>query len=652
LVELLPEAQKALAAAVTDAQMAFRGSVEGVKRLINDLYTGRDPVSGGLPTGGIPWGTTITDPTSTQKWVYPQVGANLAQARTQQLVTELVPAVPAFHVEALTAEATHLVEEQAVVMPWLAKSSGLRRAMRKTAMNGLLGSHFGVKVCINPSELIENRIRFEAIPSSHCGYEPQHRRFYWHQYATQYSDLKHKPKVNKSNPEPKPWDIVQVTEVYHRGFAYTGKKCPMSVFVSLGEAEVAERIYVANSPTQRQQALGDYVTTVELPTCPLYIDQFLDPAPGEDISPPEVASWIPVLRSIHADLRQLEGEVGKINDVVFLEKGAFDDTDIAAMRDNPSGTTLYVEVRADNAMGEYTGVSHKGRPMERNSAINEILASIQYHMQLLDEVVGVSSLDRGVAANPRKSATEAGAIVQANNRRTRSRLTIIADAFSALGGILYQFLPDAFPSGEIVIPLANNLNRRIALPDPAIARMSFRVEAVELGNLSKQGQVETHAASISLLSNIRQQAPDLVPPGLLISETQKYLRALGNNAAADMLKTPLHMEGPQQRILNYVYGRTNEIPVYPQDDHEQFMAAYQQEILNAATQPGSAIPIGEIQSALMQHQGLISQRPRPAEPQSPVPGFNAQGQLGAGAMGPDGIPVDQIQELSLNSLRA
>jgi hypothetical protein len=59
-----------------------------------------------------------------------------------------------------------------------------------------------------------------------------------------------------------------------------------------------------------------------------------------------------VLRSIHADLRQLEGEVGKINDVVFLEKGAFDDTDIAAMRDNPSGTTLYVEVRADNAMGE------------------------------------------------------------------------------------------------------------------------------------------------------------------------------------------------------------------------------------------------------------------------------------------------------------
>jgi len=181
--------------------------------------------------------------------------------------------------------------------------------------------------------------------------------------------------------------------------------------------------------------------------------------------------------------------------------------------------------------------------------------------------------------------------------------------------------------------------------------MSFRVEAVELGNLSKQGQVETHAASISLLSNIRQQAPDLIPPGLLISETQKYLRALGNNAAADMLKTPFNMEGPQQRILNFVYGRTNEIPVYPEDDHEQFMAAYQAEIQAAAMQPGSSIPVGEIQQALASHQGYLAQRPQPAEPQSPVPGFNAQGALNNGAMGLDGIPVDQIQDLALNSIR-
>jgi len=647
----LPEkTHKALASAVVAAQASFKGSVQGVKRLINDLYTGRDPASGGLPDGGIPWNSTI-DPTSTQKWTYPNVGANLFQARTQQLVTELVPAVPAFQVEALTAEATHLAEEQAILMPWLSRQSGLRKSMRRTAMNGLLGSHFGVKLCVDPSAPIEERLHFEAIPSSHCGYEPQYRRFMWHQYQVQWSELKHKPALD-GRPEPEPWQVVEVTEVFHKGFAYEGEKCPVSFFVTITDSQPTESVYVANqSDAHQQQPLGEYVTTLELPTCPLHIDQFLDPAPGEDIAPPEVASWIPVLRSIHRDIRQLEQAIGGIDNIILCEAESISEDAISAMRNNPPGNTLFVPVSGVNMNAEYTGVSHKARPIERSSAAGEIIAVLQSHMQLLDEVVGVSSLDRGVAANPRKSATEASAIVQANNRRSRARLTVMADAFSALGGIMYQFLPVAFPQKKVTIPLANKLNRTIDLPDPGIARMSFRVEAVELGNLSKQGQVETHAASISLLSNIRQQAPDLIPPGLLISETQKYLRALGNNAAADMLKTPFNMEGPQQRILNFVYGRTNEIPVYPEDDHEQFMAAYQAEIQAAAMQPGSSIPVGEIQQALASHQGYLAQRPQPAEPQSPVPGFNAQGALNNGAMGPDGIPVDQIQDLALNQLR-
>lgn len=660
MVKKLPEtAQAALAQHVANARAKFTGSSDGIKRLINDLYTGRDPASGGttIPSQGVPW-HQISDPSEVTTWHYPQVGANLFQSRTRQLVTELVPSVPAYQVEALTAEATHLVEEQNLLMPWLGRASNLRDAMRQTAMNGLLGSHFGIKLCYYPERPIEQRLQYVAIPASHCGYEPQFERFTWHSYQCQWAELKARFKNLlrdadiRKREEPEPWQIVDVTEVFHPGFAYTGDKCPVSVYISIGDSQEDSTPYgVARDWEANDRPIGDYLCTEELPCSPLYIDHFLDPAPGEYIAPPEVVSWVPVIRSIHSDLKQLENEVGSINNIVLIEKGALNDSHIAAIKDNPAGHTLYVEVEADNAMGEYTGVSHKVRPVERNSAIGEIITSLQTHLQLLDEVVGVSSLDRGVAQNPRKSATEASAIVQANNRRTRDRLTVMANAFSALGQATYAFLPQVFPGGKIPIPLANGLTRNIEVPDPETARMAFRVEPVELGNLSKQGQIETHAASLTLLTNLRQQAPDLIPPTLLVESARKYLRALGNHAAADALQAPILAGGPQERIRDFIYGRTTEIPVNATDDHEAFIAAYQSEIEGAALSPAGNIPVAELQRALVAHQQFANTRPQQAEPQSPVAGFNAQGDLQNGAMGPEGIPIDAITELSLNQLR-
>jgi hypothetical protein len=639
-----------LAGAVEAAQAQFAGSVKGATKLINDLYAGRDPISGGVPLGGVPWNATI-NPTSVGTWTFPQVGANLAQARIEQLRTELVPAVPSFQVEALTTEATHLAEEQAKLMPWLTRAACLRQAMRKTAMNGLMGPHFGVKVVVTPKGPPEERIKYIAIPASHCGYEPHHRRFMWHTYQCQWADLVHKPDLTGETMND--WDLVSVTEVYHRGFAYSGKKCPVSFYVVKEPGRRASDPIVATDISTRDHGLGDYVTTVEVPTCPLHIDSFLEPAPNEAIPPTEIASWIPVLRSIHADILQLEEEVGNINNIILYDREAFSDEMVAAIEDNPSGHTIYVAVDNSNALGSENGVSHKMRPVERNSAIGEIITALQTHMQLLDEVVGVSSLDRGVAANPRKSATEASAIVQANNRRTRSRLTVIADAFGALGRITYDYLKTAFPQGNISIPGPNGVIHNIQVPDAAVARMGFRVEPTDLGNLSKQGQIETHSASITLFSNLRQQAPDLFPPTLLIEEARKYLLALGNHAAAASLKVPPSAGGPQERIMDYLIGRTVEIPVTQQDDHEQFIAAYQQAIADAATTSSPAFPVAEVQRALAQHQAFANARPQPAAPQSPAAGFTAQGAQMAGGMSPEGIPLDPsaIGELSLNQIR-
>lgn len=658
MVKKLDDAtQAALQQHVANARGKFSGSADGIKRLINDLYTGRDPASGGtsIPSQGVPW-HQIQDPEKVETWHYPQVGANLFLSRTRQLVTELVPAVPAYQVEALTGEATHLVEEQAILMPWLGRTSNLRDAMRQSAMNGLLGSHFGVKVCYDPKANIEKRIQYVAIPASHCGYEPQYERFTWHSYQCQVQDvLKRLPDAKERLSERDPWEIVDITEVYHPGFAYTGKQCPVTVFMSAADDQVESTPYgVARDWEANDRPLGDYLCTFEVPCSPLYIDHFLDPAPGEYIAPPEVVSWVPVIRSIHADLRQLENEVGSINNIILVEEGAIDDDAVAAMKDNPAGHTLYVPVKSDNAMGEYTGVSHKVRPVERNSAIGEIITSLQTHLQMLDEVVGVSSLDRGVAANPRKSATEASAIVQANNRRTRDRLTVMADVFSAVGRATYAFLPKAFPGGKVSMPLANGLVRNIEIPDPEVARMVFRVEPVELGNLSKQGQVETQAASLTLLTNLRQQAPDLIPPTLLVEAARKYLRAIGNHAAADALQTPILAGGPQERIRDYIYGRTTEIPVSATDDHEAFMAAYQSEIAAAALSPAGNIPVAEIQRALAEHQQFANTRPQPAEPQAPVPGFNALGAPNndaVAALEAGGIPLDNLDDLALSQLR-
>jgi hypothetical protein len=652
---LEPDQHTALAELVNASKAQFRGTVDGVRRIINDLYTGRDPASGGadLPPGGIPW-NQIIDPDKTTTWTYPQVGVNLMQSRTRQLITELIPAVPVFHSEPLVAEASALTEDQNTISSWGARHGGLKKTFRKSTLHGLFGPHFGIKVVADKSHPhIEKRIQTIPIPASHCGYEPHHRRFSWHTYQTAWEHLQpsHREVLLKNlKDEPKPWEIATVTEVYHDKILHSEKSgCSVSWFIETNATETPAIPQPWDSTVDNSTPLGAYVTTGTLPICPLVIEQFLDPAPGEDVPPAEVASWVSVLRSIHADVKQIEEEVGSINNIILVDKKAVDSEARAAIQNNPSGVTLYVPVDcSEDGMERANGVSHKMRPIERNSALGEIISALQTHLQLLDEVIGASSLDRGVAAQPRKSAAEASALASAGNRRTRDRLNVIADAMAQVALVTFHLQRTAYGS-TLKIPIANYLVKTLQVPDPKVARMAFRVDAVELGNLSKQGQVETHAASVTLLTNVRQQAPELIQPQIIIREVQKYLRALGNYEAADAIRPPISASGPDQRIRDYMYGRTTEILVLEGDPHEEFLQFYLTEIETAAAKGGINVPATAIDAAIRRHQSFATAQAPSAPPQQPVPGFNPAGQpdnQALEAIEGGGIPLDQIQSLT------
>lgn len=625
---LTTEQSDQLAYLVRESRKEYRRVQDDVGRAINDLYTGRDPASG----GGL--ATSLPDPLKVFSWQVPKIGANLCQSRARNLVIDLVPAVPYFHAEPIVAAAAGYVEDQNKLSRWMAQNSGLKQAMRQAALYGLLGTHFGVKACLDakaPRE--EDRIKFVAIPQSHCGVEPGQGRFKWHQYQCQWRDVPQDQKDALENDhELDPWAIVTKTEVYHEGFEYSGGKCPVAHYLHVGEnpssSVKATGASFASAENRPETGLGEYVGSSELPSCPLHIGAFLDPAPGEDIAPPEVASWVPILRSIHRILVQIERESNRINNVVLYDGIAIDESHIQDIINANPGAEVFVPVQTDAAAQAFerdNGVSHKMRPVERNSALGELVTALQTQMMLLEEVTGNSAMQAGIPQGPRKSAAEASILAQASNKRSRDRLTVMADAFSAAARAGFSFQRMAYGK-SLSFAAENGVVHNIVVPDPKVARMAFRVEAVELGNLSKQGQVESAAASLTLLANLNQQAPGLITPDILISEARKALMGYGNYEAAERLKLPPQQGGPLERLRDYIYGRTAEIPVFEKDDHPTFIAAYQEEIQNAVLRPAANIPSGEIQRAITEHQRYAdAQAPKQAEPQAPMSGFNTNG---------------------------
>lgn len=644
----LPEnVSTALAALIKGAADALHEPLAGNERLINDIYTGRDPLGGaaGLIIGeqGIP-AHVIPDALSTISWRPPETTANLFLSRVRQIVANLTPGVPSFRVKARVPGAAHLADAQNRLTRIMTDHGDLRQAMRKAAFLGMLSPYFGLKVTYDIKEKVAyNRVRYDAIEARDCGYEPFHRRFTWHAYDMQWADLpKHwRPDIT-GEEEPNAWEIVRVTEVYHDGFRHSDKDTkdiPMSIFVA--------RTVKANSNEMRLQPrkessnpFGAYVITETIPAAPIIIGNFLDPAPSEDVPAAEVLSWIPLMRMIVQTLVQIDREVRTSNNTILYDKNAISDDAIQAARNVVPGGTVFIGVDADD---NTRGVNATMRPVEQSTVLNEYLAALQTYLRLFDDVTGVSPSDRGVASNPRKSATEAAAITDAASKRNQDRLEIMASMWTKIAQVGFKYQRKIFGK-QVDIPLANGVIRTIPVPDPVTACFSFDVDPVELGHLSNQGDIQALMQWLTVTTNTQQAFAQGIP-----RMTREALRRLGNAMGIEdadiFLDAPTIELGPEERYIRHL--QTQEpIMVFEDDQHDMYVAYYAKMQEAAINRNADEFQIMAIRQALDMHRMYAARRSEvinPAAMGGVIPGVGA---------GPGEIDNNMLAALATNSVPA
>jgi len=605
----LPEATAmALQALLQEASDALHEPLSGNERLINDIYTGRDPLGGAarLAIGeqGIP-AHTIPDALATYTWRPPETTANLFLSRIRQIVANLTPGVPSFRAKARVPGAAHLADDQNRLTRMMTDHGDLRSAMRKAAFTGLLSPYFGIKVTYNADEKVAyNRVKYNAVEARDCGYEPFHRRFTWNAYDMQWGDLPpHWKPEAIGQEEPNAWEIVRVTECYHEGFGHgTSKKgCPMSIFVARNvkkdPAEGGTRL-----TGDVENPIGTYVTTETIPACPLVIGNFLDPAPSEDVPAAEVLSWIPLMRMIVQTLVQIDREVRTSNNTILYDKNAISDDAIQAARGVVPGGTVFIGVDADD---NTRGVNATMRPVEQSTVLNEYLGALQTYMRLFDDVTGVSPSDRGMASNPRKSATEAAAITDAASKRNQDRLEIMAGMWTKIAQIGFKYQRKIFGQ-KVDIPLENGVIRTIRVPDPMTACFSFDVDPVELGHLSNSGDIQALMQWLTVTTNAQQAFQGGIP-----RMTREALRRLGNAMGIEdadiFLDAPTIETGPEERYIRHL--QTQEpIMAFEDDQHDMYVAYYGKMQEAAVNRNADEFEIMALRQALDMHRMYAARR--------------------------------------------
>jgi|TARA_R100001530_G_scaffold53901_1_gene39796 hypothetical protein len=634
--KLNEEAQNALKALVNDSITKINEPIDGSAKLVADIYTGRDPLGAGLRMmigEGIPV-QAYNDALSTKRWSPPETTANLFLSRIRQILTTLTPGVPTIKVRSRTPGAAYAAEHQNELMRFMTDRGELREAMRKAAFTGLLSPFFGIKLAFDlDAKYAYDKVKFETIEPHDCGYEPFQRRFSWHSYDKQWADLPKDWRPDVTEP-PKDWDTIRITEVYHEGFKHGAKKmegCPMSIFVSIGGEDSDTTL---GGRKEDISSLGTYTTTVELPACPLVLGNFLDPAPAEDVPASEVLSWIPLMRMIVQVLVQINREITTVNKTILFDKAAVSDDALMLARDAVPGATVFIGVDADDAT---RGVNATMRPVEQNSVLNEYLAALTTYMRLFDDVTGVSPQDRGMPVNPRKSATEAAAITDAASRRNQDRLEVMAMMWSRLSQALFKF--QRIVCGKVVpVPLENGIVREVPVPNPVTACYAFEVDPIELGHMSRRGDLDALMNWLTVTTNT-QQAFQTGMPRL----TRETLRRLGKSMGIEdvdlYLDAPVLEEGPENRYIAFLQtGKA--INVYPQDQHEMYIAYYQK-MLDKVTGE-SLFKGGELVliSALEKHAMFAQQL---AEATSQKAGGEVVPGMGAGAGSVDNNIAAQLQ---------
>ena len=620
--KLNEEQASALKELVAKAMKDVRPNITANQDIIADLYTGRDP--GGnevaLPEGGVPWNEL---PEMVGGHEAPDTTANLFLSRLRQIVVSTTPGHPNFEISPLVAGAAHLVETQQTITDAMLRQTNIEETFERAAFLGPTQNYFGIKLVPNlSSESIADRLQFEAIEAEFCGFEPHARRFTWHTYNKQWGKLPkaQRPVIKPGMRKMNDWDMVSVTEVYHEGLSM-GKQYeyPMSTFVNL-EGHIWER-------RRKTPRLGDYVGTEGIPAPVLVIDRYLDPAPREDVAPAEVSSWVPLMRQIVQVLVQIVREINSTNSEILYDADAIPADIIDHVRRVAGGKKVYIPVNVNDAQ---RGVNSTMRPVERNTPLGDYLATLRMLLALFDDVTGVGPLDRGAPANPEKSATEAAQLSAAADRRNQDRMRVLARMWGKMATLTFRWQRLLY-GARIEIPTASGITRQYLVPDPIASRLAFQVNIAELSNKSRAQQMNTLMTAHTLLVN---DATGLQDPNALrmVGESRRrLLKALGWVDVDLYDSAILGEQGPLERYTEALEtGMT--LPVYEDDKHDVFIAAYMKILSRAMATENPEVPVAQLQLAIEEHQLYLQQQQeqlaaQAGESAAPVPGVGATGQI-------------------------
>ena len=623
----------ALKAAVTAAMKETSAKVEPWIQLFGDMYTGRDPST------GVGLAPVFADPSDATKTIdlgaigipdsgglrIPKSGFNLLLSRLRQRVIATTPGVPRIAATALTDGAVRITEDQQALFDAVLPSTNLESQMERAAFLLPTQSHVGVRMLTNygpadgPADPHE-AIGWQAIEATHCGFEPHLRRFTWWTYSTQFGGLPLNVKraltegLNKDS-EPNPWDTVGVTEVYHNGFRmksdkHIGRQMPTSLFVRLeGDVWYGRRT---------NPEIGVYVKTDILRGPVMVIERGLDPAPNEDVSMPEVISWLPPMRSIGIIIDMINSEIQNSNTTVLYDKQALGPSIKAVMNIRP-GQKLYMPVDVQD--GDNRGVNATMRPVERNSVLPDLINTLNLYIALFDDVTGVGPLDRGSAVNPEKSATEASALVQASGRRNSDAIRVQSRLWSSAAKVFMIHQRDLL-GDSVTIPQAGNLVRNMKVPDPVKTPLNLRVDPVAFENQGRQGKIDTEMLVLTTLTNLAASLQNPNAMRMVNESARRFLKAVGWRDGDDYMETT---GDPVSRYVEML-ETGKSIPVKDDDNHGAFIQVYQDILDRGMSDATREVDISAIQDALQQHQIKFKEASQGTS-LSPVPGVSAQGGL-------------------------
>ena len=621
----------ALKAVVAAALKETSAKVEPWVKLFSDMYTGRDPSTGVGAAAIFPTPdddsvltidlSAVDIPNGGEGVRIPKAAFNLLLSRLRQRVIATTPGTPRIDITPLTDGSVRLSEDQQALFDAVLPNTGLEEAMERAAFLLPTQPHVGIRVLTNhgPEEgkaMPHEAVGWETIEATHCGFEPHLRRFTWWTYSTQFGalpqDVQDVLTADATVEPPEPWHPVGVTEVYHEGFAmdsnqHKGTEVPASLFVRLeGDVWYGRRV---------NPELGVYVRTDILRAPVLVIDRGLDPAPNEDVSMPEVISWLPPMRSIGIIIDMIMSEAQNTNSEVLYDKESLGKVMKTLMNVRP-GQKVYLPVDVDE--GDSRGVSHHMRPVERNSILPDLISTLNILLALFDDVTGVGPLDRGSAVNPEKSATEASALVQASGRRNTDAIRVQARMWSHCATLLMLHQRDLF-GDRVKVPQSGNIIRDMLVPDPRKTPLNLKADPIAFENQGRQGKIDTEMLVITTLTNV---AGSLQNPNALrmVNEAlRRFLKAVGWKNGDDYIATNGDAIG---RYVDHL-ETGQPIPVLQDDNHAAFISGYQS-ILDRGMDATRDVDTGAIQDVLQRHQVLFAEANK-ATRLSPVPGVSPEG---------------------------